>query len=203
MEMVSAQKRVLCCVVIEVFFNLGEILASILAFWQRDWRVVIVMATLPTVFFLLYWPILPESTRWLLSNDRYEEAQITTNRISYWNKKPIVDIKSFSSLVNSRSEDKSGHHETMLDLLKDWTLFWRLMNMCQTWLVIVFGYYGLSLTSVILSGDPYMNFFLVSLAELPGSSVTKRYSRCRLMGSLWAKPKLIPITISKRTRYLH
>ncbi len=33
--------------------------------------------------------------RWLLSNERYEEAQITTNRISYWNKKPIVDIISY------------------------------------------------------------------------------------------------------------
>jgi hypothetical protein len=75
----------------------------------------------------------------------------------------------FSSPVISGPEDESGDHETILDLLKDWTLFWRLMNMCLTWLVIVLGYYGLSLTSVSLSGDPYMNFFLVSLVELPGS----------------------------------
>jgi OCT family organic cation transporter-like MFS transporter 4/5 len=63
MELVGAEKRVFCGVVIEVFFNVGEILASMLAFWQRDWRVVVVMATVPTIFFLLYWPVLPESIR--------------------------------------------------------------------------------------------------------------------------------------------
>ena len=59
----------------------------------------------------------------------------------------------------------------MLDLMKDRTLFWRLANQCFTWLVIVLGYYGLSLTAVSLSGDPYLNFFLVSLVELPGGFV--------------------------------
>ena len=59
----------------------------------------------------------------------------------------------------------------MLDLMKDRSLFWRLANQCFTWLVIVLGYYGLSLTAVSLSGDPYLNFFLVSLVELPGGFV--------------------------------
>ena len=58
----------------------------------------------------------------------------------------------------------------MLDLLKDSVLCWRLLNLCITWLVIVLGYYGLSLSSVSLSNaDPYLNFFLVSLVEIPGS----------------------------------
>ena len=46
-----------------------------------------------------------------------------------------------------------------------------MANQCFTWLVIVLGYYGLSLTAVSLSGDPYLNFFLVSLVELPGGFV--------------------------------
>jgi hypothetical protein len=64
---------------------------------------------------------------------------------------------------------EAGEKETMFDLMKDSVLFPRLINMCFTWLVIVLGYYGLSLTSVSLSGDPYVNFFLVSLVELPGN----------------------------------
>ena len=62
-EVVGAEKRVFCGIVLEIIFNVGEILAPVLAFWLRDWRMVIVAATVPTVFFLLYWPILPESIR--------------------------------------------------------------------------------------------------------------------------------------------
>ena len=62
-EMVGAEKRVFCGIVLEIFFNVGEILASGLAYWQRDWRIVVIMATVPSNFFLLYWPVLPESIR--------------------------------------------------------------------------------------------------------------------------------------------
>ena len=85
----------------------------------------------------------------------------------------FVDIKECYT-VNKTAyltidlSSKTGEKETMLDLMKDSVLFPRLINMCFTWLVIVLGYYGLSLTSVSLSGDPYVNFFLVSLVELPG-----------------------------------
>jgi hypothetical protein len=44
----------------------------------------------------------------------------------------------------------------------------RLLILCYTWLVLVLGYYGLSLTSVSIAGDPYLNFFLVSFIEVPG-----------------------------------
>jgi hypothetical protein len=33
MEMVEAEKRVFCGIILEVVFNVGEILASVLAFW--------------------------------------------------------------------------------------------------------------------------------------------------------------------------
>jgi hypothetical protein len=63
MEIVGPAKRVYCGVILEIFFNLGEILVAVLSFWLRDWRLVISLATVPVIFFLLYWPILPESIR--------------------------------------------------------------------------------------------------------------------------------------------
>ena len=85
-------------------------------------------------------------------------------------------IKFHGSLPDTSPEISSSDQETMLDLLKDWTLFWQLMNQCFTWIVIVLGYYGLSLTSVSLSGDPYLNFFLVSLVELPGQDLVEPFA---------------------------
>lgn len=93
MEIVGAEKRVYCGIAIEVFFVVGEILASGiintskvlsvlnlradvntlpltcrlffvgLAYWLRDWRTIVTVAIGPIFLFLLYWPILPESTR--------------------------------------------------------------------------------------------------------------------------------------------
>ena len=70
-----------------------------------------------------------------------------------------------------RAEDnaEATEKETMLDLLKDSAMLWRLLNVCFSWVVIVLGYYGLSLFSVSLSdASPYFNFFLNALVEIPG-----------------------------------
>jgi OCT family organic cation transporter-like MFS transporter 4/5 len=62
-EMVGPKERVYCGNVIQIYFVLGGILAAGLAYWQRDWRIVVIIATVPVCLFLLYWPFLPESTR--------------------------------------------------------------------------------------------------------------------------------------------
>ena len=79
-----------------------------------------------------------------------------------------ANLFGLSSLKSSTEE--SAERETYLDMIKEWKLLFRLLNLSYTWLVINLAYYGLSLTSVNLSGDPYLNFFLVSLVEIPGKS---------------------------------
>ena len=76
------------------------------------------------------------------------------------------NVAHFSSV--REAADESSKQETLLDIVKDWSLFLRLANLAFSWLVINLGYYGLTLTSTSLSGDPYLNFFLVSLVEIPG-----------------------------------
>ena len=45
----------------------------------------------------------------------------------------------------------------------------RTLNMFFQWLSITMVYYGLLFASTSLSGDPYLNFSLVILAELPSN----------------------------------
>jgi hypothetical protein len=61
--MVGKEKRMHCGMVIQFYFSLGEIIVSGLAFWLRDWRLVIIVSAAPLFLFFLYWPILPESIR--------------------------------------------------------------------------------------------------------------------------------------------
>ena len=62
-EGVEAQKRVYCGVVLKVFFTLGQLVVAGLAYWLRDWRVVLKIASVPASLLVLVWPFLPESVR--------------------------------------------------------------------------------------------------------------------------------------------
>ena len=130
--------------------------------WSRFWasNVYLMLSV-----FLMFLILLDKETTYLHASIR------KINRL-YINKM----IKFHGSIPDTSPEISSSDQETMLDLLKDWTLFWQLMNQCFTWIVIVLGYYGLSLTSVSLSGDPYLNFFLVSLVELPGQDLVEPFA---------------------------
>ena len=63
MELVGPDKRVYCGIIVEGYFVLGEVLVSGLGYWQKDWKIVTAILTVPMALFILYWPILPESIR--------------------------------------------------------------------------------------------------------------------------------------------
>lgn len=46
--------------------------------------------------------------------------------------------------------------ETLLDVFKSRTLLLRALNLYFAWLVISMSFYGLSLNSRSLAGDPYL-----------------------------------------------
>ena len=93
-ELVAKEKRVMCGIVIEYFFVAGEIFLAGMAYALRDWNHILLVSTCPIILFLLYWPVLPESVRWLLVNKKIGYAENEIYRISRWNRKP-VDINSF------------------------------------------------------------------------------------------------------------
>ena len=47
-------------------------------------------------------------------------------------------------------------------------LHFRFANTCFCWMTVTMVYYGLSLNATNLSGNPYTNFVLVALVEIPG-----------------------------------
>ena len=48
----------------------------------------------------------------------------------------------------------------------------RALNLFFAWTVVSMSFYGLSLNSHSLAGDPYLNFLLVSLVEIPGYTIS-------------------------------
>ena len=65
------------------------------------------------------------------------------------------------------TEAKDTQQVTIKDLFKPNIILQRSLNMFFQWFSVTMVYYGLLFASTSLSGDPYLNFTLVLLAELP------------------------------------
>ena len=169
-ECVGEAYRVLCGVIIELFFVLGEALVPLAAYLTGSWRSTILWLMVPSAIPLLYWPLFPESPRWLLSQKRYVEAQRVVAKAAKFNgtsEPQIADYRETAAAASSGGQaDRGGGSEGVVAWLRHPRLLLRTLNLCFAWAVITMAYYGLSMNSASLAGSPYVNFLLVSLVSI-------------------------------------
>ncbi|XP_076078144.1 organic cation transporter protein-like isoform X2 [Mytilus galloprovincialis] len=210
MEIVGPSKRVWAGVVIEYFFAIGLVVLAGIAYAIREWKYIEIAVSVPSVFFLLYWWLVPESPRWLLSQGRHEEAEKIIRQIAKGNNVTLPE----KALVNLEA-DKSTTGRVW-HLFTDRVLLIRTLIIFFNWLVVSMGYYGLSLNTGNLSGDFYLNFFLSGLVEFPAYTLClvflDRVGRkklhvscfvggglaciCTIFTMLYADESLQPITVT-------
>jgi MFS transporter, OCT family, solute carrier family 22 (organic cation transporter), member 4/5 len=158
-------------VIFMMFFSVGYMLMGPFAYFIHDWRWFQVALTLPGILFLSYWWFIPESTRWLLANNKKEKAVEQIKRIAQSNKVVIpqeVLDKIVEAEVEANSNDSSAK-PSILDLFKSPNLRIKACLIFFNWFVISGAYYGLSWSSGSnLSGNPIVNHVLSGAVEIPG-----------------------------------
>ncbi|XP_014786494.1 organic cation transporter protein [Octopus bimaculoides] len=157
----------------------GTILAGV-AFLLRKWQHLIYAATIPHILIVIVaFKYLPESPRWILSKGRSSEAEESFNRIARTNKKDNEDTVNRVRKLQREAESKSKFDEypgkknrktyTPIDLLKTRRRAKISSNLWFNWLVSSMIYFGMTLISVDMSGNRYMNFLLMAAVEIPGN----------------------------------
>ena len=68
METVAPVKRVFGGMVFKMYATVGQIFIAGLGYGFKDWRMVLIVATVIAFLLLLYWPFLPESVRSVLNH---------------------------------------------------------------------------------------------------------------------------------------
>merc|ERR1719336_1200927 len=193
-EHVGYKFTMLVGIAIEIPFAIGEAVLGIEAVIVRNWRGLQILAYLPLLALLgIYW-LVPESIRWLISNGRTEEAKKIIERAAKENKKAVpyhlfknADLSEID-LDKDRDSKEPKHKEpkvTVLDLFRPRIIFVRTVNMCFQWFSVTMCYYGLGFASTSLSGNPYSNFFLSVLIEIPG------YVFCILVMDCWGRRPIL------------
>ncbi|XP_041369553.1 organic cation transporter protein-like [Gigantopelta aegis] len=160
MELVGPSKRTFVGLVIEVFWCIGLIILSGLAYFIRDWRHLQLSVTAPAVLFFLYWWLLPESPRWLLSRGRLDEAEVIIKRIAKSN-----GVTMRKGLMRDITLDE-GPHAKITAMFTSPVLLLRCVIIFFNWMALNAIYYGISLNVGNLSGNVYLNFVISSLVEL-------------------------------------
>lgn len=186
LEMVSANKRPIAGTVCQMFFSVGYMLTAVFAIYIDNWRTLQLALSLPGLCFLCYWWFIPESVRWLLSKNRIEEAKELIQHAAKQNGVHVTDDLLNGMLINEieKSEDSEEKESSVLDIFRYPQLRKRALIIFFDWFACNITYYGLSWSTNNLGGNPYINFVLSGLVELPA------YTFLILVLNRWGRKKV-------------
>ncbi|XP_073994949.1 organic cation transporter protein-like [Rhodnius prolixus] len=183
-EILAPNRRVLGSVVIASFYTYGEVILGLVAWALQDWRLYLRALYAPGIIFIFYIWLIPESIRWLITNKKYLEAKKIIERIAVINNISLSqELKKQLDNLESKDDKKSKsaqrrpslvekHKGVFKEIITSKIMILRIANCSFSWMTNAFVFYGLALSSVSVAGNKYINFILVSLAELPGYAMT-------------------------------
>lgn len=182
MELLCPERRFLGAFFITIFFAFGEALLGILAMFTRDWILLLRVAYAPSFLFISYLWLIPESVRWLQNKNRTREAAKIIESAVKMNKSQLTpEAKTMLRKALQRDYLNKNHgkpHENkavsnkyrVLSIFKSRILLLRILNCCFCWMSVGFVYNGLSMNSVSVAGNKYLNYILSCLTGIPGST---------------------------------
>ncbi|XP_044259279.1 solute carrier family 22 member 3-like [Tribolium madens] len=162
-ELVGPKRRILISTLLSSSYTLGEVFVAGLAWKFQDWRLIIYFLYGPPLFLFAYFWIIPESIRWNLSKGKIEEAKETLKRVAKVNGKEISE----HSLEKLFKVSQVKTQDSFFDVFKSPILVCRLVVCFFCWITCSFLFFGLTLNSIDLAGDPYLDFILTTLVEIP------------------------------------
>jgi len=161
-ELVGAHRRPFAGNSIWFFYSAASCILALKAYYLHDWKIFVVVCTVPYFLVLLFYFTVPESVRWLSVKGDVELVNEIWQKIAKRNKRNLGDIRMRPILSDELT--KSGFQNLFRPLR------FGIMTLVQmfAWMVTSMVYYGLSLAAGELGGDLYRNFVLVSIMECPG-----------------------------------
>jgi MFS transporter, OCT family, solute carrier family 22 (organic cation transporter), member 4/5 len=181
LEMVGKQKRGIAGTVCNYFYSFGIASLGVVAWLQNDYFNLQLLISIPPLILFVYFWIVPESVRWLLAKNQNKRAIKIIKTAAKVNGKEISDetLKKFQELEDAEdnqtakylieAENKKGNvWLAVKEMLSSKVMCLRILILFYNFAINALVYFGLSLHSVSLSGNMYLNFILVSLVEIPG-----------------------------------
>lgn len=209
MELVGPKGRVFGNTIINTVYVFGLMTLAGLAWWLQSWRTVLRIIYTPAVLVFSYLWILNESVRWLLSKGRQHEAVTILKRAAKINKvnlsdeglNPLYEMEKPETADDEEKDVKEVKPESNFKKVIRSSIIRKRLVVCSfLWITCTFVYYGLSINSVSLAGNMYVNFMLVGFVEIPANFVCllvlDRFGRKRTLISMYVLSACLCISLS-------
>ncbi|XP_062980542.1 solute carrier family 22 member 3 [Elgaria multicarinata webbii] len=163
-EIVGSDERRIVGIVIQIFFTLGVVILPGIAYLIPTWRGIQLATTLPNFLFLIYYWLIPESPRWLLTRKKGKRALKILQSIAENNGKGLPP--HFSEITVS---DEEVSNPSLLDLVRTPQMRKFTLILMYAWFTSAVVYQGLVLRLGIVQGNLYLEFFVSAVMEFPAA----------------------------------
>ncbi|CAL8328819.1 unnamed protein product [Merluccius merluccius] len=167
-EWVDIRSRKLVAVIDSLSWSFGTIVFPGIAYFVRDWRLLIISVTSPLALAIIIWRWVPESARWLVANGKLEEAQKYLRRCAKMNQTQefaqTLTTEALSMVVMNEKKDRVY---TYVDLVRTPVIRKLAIRTAIVWFCVACTYYGISFDIGGFGLDIYLTQFTYGLVELP------------------------------------
>lgn len=215
LEFIPTSNRGLWMVLISVFWTIGTVVEATLA-WivmpSLGWRWLLGLSSVPLLVLLVFYPLVPESPRYLVAKGKADEALVVLRSVARINKKPLPVGQLYQeNAIAAHDHGRGDLIKEALRLVKALFSSTMIRSTLLLWLVFfanAFTYYGLVLLTTQLSDpatscgtavnaaqsvgestDLYKGALVTSFAELPGllvsAAIVDRFGRKKSMSGLF------------------
>ncbi|XP_046977704.1 organic cation transporter protein-like [Vanessa cardui] len=173
---------------IEISYILGYFTLPMIAYYLRDWRHLQLATSVPWVFVMLYYYLIPESPRWLITMGQKERAIQILTHIAIKNKRPTNNISALvegAVMESQTSSDKQ--HANYTDLFKTPKIRAYTLIIACVWMCCSHTFFGINQYIGRLQGNIYLNVMVSSVSLIPGLVLV-------VLASLYLRRKIAVIT---------
>ncbi|XP_029590282.1 solute carrier family 22 member 5 isoform X1 [Salmo trutta] len=153
---------------VSICYAIGYTALPMFAWFIRSWRILLIALSVPGFLYIPLWWYIPESPRWLLSQGRVKEAEDIIRAAARKNGITPPDIifkpEDCEQLMENENKESQRLY-TWLDLIKTTNIRNITLISIIIWIVISMTYYGMSLNTPNMDGDPYFNCLVAASSE--------------------------------------
>ncbi|XP_072933033.1 organic cation transporter protein-like [Epargyreus clarus] len=177
MEVMGPKYRLPTGAILNCSFAVSQVLMALIAWAVPNWRKLTLSLYAPQLTAIAFFWIMSESVRWLMSKGRYDESEKILKQIARVNRttlseKSLQMLKDCAEEENRRVElkklQKTNEPLLIVEVFRHKAVLCRCIVAPVWWITMTFIYYGLSINSVNMSGNQYLNYMAVSAVEIPG-----------------------------------
>ncbi|XP_010734197.1 organic cation transporter protein isoform X1 [Larimichthys crocea] len=171
-EWTGSKQRMLAGIITDYFFGFGYILLAGVAYLIRDWRKLQLAISVPGFLFIFYIWVLPKSARWLMANNRKEEAWELIRRAAQMNGKPLTKVLEMCQVHKTEGKAELKTKHSFIDLVRTPKMRKQSLIVFYLWFANVLVYYGLSLNISDFGMNIYLTQMIFGLVEMPARTIT-------------------------------